>query len=152
MIICGVFFATKKVSKLGFPFHSISQGKIGETPKRTNIERSKDNHIHLRCTGAWHAPMARECMGLVQAIIVDAFCEVKESACASVSILDDLKHTLRARAANTCTLASSVFWWRPRTSLTTTETGKLLKYACTRTAACSGDTRPHLHTQPSQLE
>lgn len=96
--------------------------------------------------------MAREYVVLVQAIIVDAFFEVKESTCASVSIFDDLTHTLRARAADARALASSVFWWRPRTSLTTTETGQLLKYACTCTAACSGDAQTHLHTQPSQLE
>lgn len=80
-----------------------------------------------------HQTLLHVCLtsGHMQAIIVDAFCEVKESTSSSSSILQDLSNTLRIRSADVQAFTRSLLWWGPRTSLTTSETGKLLKLACT---------------------
>lgn len=61
---------------------------------------------------------------------MDAFCEVKEATSSSVSILQDLSNTLRVRMADMRALAAPWFRWSPRTHLTASETGKLLKLVC----------------------
>lgn len=96
------------------------------------------------CACCRYPPVTGSSIVLLQAIIVDAFCEVKESTSSSVSIFSDLNDTLRVRSADVRALGSSLLWWRPRTSLTTSETGRLLKRACT--AVRSDD------PQSSQLE
>lgn len=68
-------------------------------------------------------------MNFLLAIIVDAFCEVKEATASSTSVLDDLKDLIRVRRADALAYASAplswLFGWKRRP--THAEAGLLLR-------------------------
>jgi hypothetical protein len=66
-------------------------------------------------------------LNFLLAIIVDAFCEVKESTSSSASIVSDLLEMMRIRCADARAMAGPFLAGRSRTRLSSKEMGLLLK-------------------------